>query len=72
VRVQTCQQCDGEGVSKTPCGVCGGESRVRRPRKIRVTVPAGVEDGMRLRIPDEGGVGRKNGPVRLYERRAAP
>ena len=60
--MQVCSKCDGAGVSSTPCSSCGGDGRVRKPRNIRITVPAGVEEGMRLRIPGEGSAGRKGGP----------
>jgi molecular chaperone DnaJ len=49
-------------MSSTPCGTCGGDGRVRKSRTINVTIPAGVEDGTRLRISGEGSVGRKGGP----------
>jgi molecular chaperone DnaJ len=60
--LQACAACEGAGVRSTPCKSCGGDGRVRKSRKIRVTVPAGIEEGMRLRISDEGSVGRKGGP----------
>ena len=62
LRLQECAACEGQGQTNTPCSSCGGDGRMRKQRKIRVTVPAGVEEGMRLRIVGEGSAGRKNGP----------
>ena len=61
-QVQTCPKCGGEGVISTPCGTCGGDGRVRRGKRISLQVPAGVDTGSRLRVREEGDVGRKGGP----------
>lgn len=68
VNVRTCDRCQGEGKTiETPCPECGGSGRVRRSRKIDVKVPAGVENGSRLRISGEGEAGTKGGaPGDLY------
>jgi molecular chaperone DnaJ len=59
---QTCQQCKGEGtVIKTPCPKCNGRGRVREVKKIEVRIPAGVEDGSRLRLQGEGEAGLQGG-----------
>lgn len=46
----------------TPCGTCGGDGRVRKPKTISVAVPAGIEGGTRLRVNGEGSAGRNGGP----------
>jgi molecular chaperone DnaJ len=59
-----CPQCRGEGsVITDPCESCRGEGRVERERKIEVTIPAGVDDGSRLRLRGEGEDGRRGGPT---------
>ncbi len=61
--VKTCHNCHGEGkVIKTPCKECHGQGRVRRQRKIKVKVPAGVDTGSRLRVAAAGESGVNGGP----------
>jgi molecular chaperone DnaJ len=56
----TCRKCHGEGnVIKKPCSECSGTGRVEKSRKIDVKIPAGVDDGMRLRISGEGEAGER-------------
>ncbi|RAV33106.1 molecular chaperone DnaJ [Corynebacterium heidelbergense] len=58
-----CSRCSGTGeVIPDPCENCGGDGRVRARRDIKVNVPAGISDGMRLRMPGEGEVGPGGGP----------
>lgn len=53
--VGPCHECRGTGKRVTKvCDACGGKGRVRRVRKIEVTIPAGVDDGMYLRVEGEG------------------
>jgi molecular chaperone DnaJ len=60
---RTCPQCGGAGkVIKDPCVTCNGAGRLREEKKITVKVPAGVDDGSRLRVPAEGEVGYNAGP----------
>ena len=60
---RTCPTCAGRGQSiDNPCTVCGGAGRVTRERTLSVTVPAGVEDGMRIRLAGEGEAGMRGGP----------
>ncbi len=57
-----CPECHGQGeVAKDSCSHCHGEGLVRQKKKLEVTIPAGVEEGMRLRVPGEGEVGEYNG-----------
>jgi molecular chaperone DnaJ len=61
---RTCPQCGGTGqVIKTPCASCSGAGRVRETKKIAVKIPAGVDDGSRLRITGEGEAGWNGGPA---------
>jgi molecular chaperone DnaJ len=69
-----CQECRGTGsLIKHPCSECGGEGRVRARRTLTVSVPAGVENGMRIRLTGQGEVGPGGGPagdlyVEIHER----
>lgn len=59
-----CPKCEGSGVNVTdPCQTCHGESRVMREHSINVKVPAGVEDGTRIRYQGEGEAGKLGGPA---------
>jgi molecular chaperone DnaJ len=59
-----CSRCGGEGrIIEKPCTVCGGKGRVRRNRQVRVRIPAGAKDGMKVRIPGRGSAGRRGGPA---------
>jgi molecular chaperone DnaJ len=58
-----CPQCRGAGqLIVEPCPDCRGEGRVIRPRELTVKVPAGVEDGARLRVAGEGETGDDGSP----------
>lgn len=58
-----CPQCNGRGkVIKTPCSTCKGKGKVRRTKKIKVQVPAGVDDEQVVRVRGEGSVGSNGGP----------
>jgi molecular chaperone DnaJ len=60
---RTCPQCGGMGqVNRDPCPDCHGEGRVRREKVLGIKIPAGVDDGTRLRISGEGEAGRHGGP----------
>jgi molecular chaperone DnaJ len=61
---RTCPRCVGVGsVIEHPCGECGGDGRVRARRTLTVKVPAGIEDGMQIRLTGEGAVGPGGGPA---------
>ncbi len=68
VTVTTCDQCNGRGsIIPIPCKECRGEGRVRESIKRTLTVPAGVDDGMRIRISGGGDGGPRGGvPGDLY------
>lgn len=59
---RTCGQCGGVGtVIADPCSTCKGDTRVQREHTIHVNIPAGVEDGTRIRYQGEGDAGRFGG-----------
>jgi len=63
-QVTPCPACRGSGkVIKTPCTSCRATGIERRKRKISVTIPAGVEAGMQVRLTGEGDTGRDGGPA---------
>jgi molecular chaperone DnaJ len=58
-----CPRCGGQGqIVTNPCKTCHGEGRVRRERLLQVKIPAGIEDGMQMRLGGEGGAGARGGP----------
>lgn len=60
----TCPNCGGAGrVIKDPCTTCGGQGRVTEKAHVSVRIPAGVEDGMRLRVSGKGEDGVRGGPA---------
>lgn len=60
---RTCGQCNGRGqIIRRPCTKCKGEAYIRRERKLKVDIPAGVDTGTRVRIAGEGQPGLNGGP----------
>ncbi len=58
-----CPKCNGKGkIIKNPCNTCRGKGKVRRTQKIKVKVPAGVDQGQSVRVRGEGSVGANGGP----------
>lgn len=58
----TCSQCNGEGqVTTSPCEACHGRGRLERQRALNVTIPAGVDDGSRIRLEGHGEAGSRGG-----------
>ncbi len=74
VSSRPCGTCAGFGTTiPHPCSTCGGDGRVRTRRSLTVKIPAGVEDGMRIRLAGQGEVGPGGGPsgdlyVEIHER----
>ena len=70
-----CPHCNGRGkFVRTPCNTCKGKGKVRRTQKIKVKIPAGVDDGQSVRVRGEGCVGSNGGPngdllVEIYLKR---
>ena len=60
---QPCRECGGTGMRvETPCPTCRGSGLERRPRQVKVRVPAGIEDGKRIMLKGRGGAGHNGGP----------
>lgn len=59
-----CTTCGGTGeVIPSPCTVCKGQKRLRVTRKLNVKIPAGVDEGTRIRLANEGEAGQLGGPT---------
>jgi len=57
-----CRACSGNGVIiESPCSTCRGSGVEKRPREVKVRIPAGVTDGQRIRLKERGGPGRRGG-----------
>ncbi len=60
---RTCPTCHGRGqIIKDPCPKCDGQGRVTEERTLSVNIPAGIEDGTRIRLSGEGEAGARGGP----------
>ena len=68
VNVRTCPKCHGTGkIVTNPCKDCHGTGRVKQKRTLTVKIPAGVDNGSRLRVAGEGEAGLRGGrPGDLY------
>jgi molecular chaperone DnaJ len=68
VNVTMCDRCRGTGrIVETPCHTCKGDGRVDRPRRLRVTVPAGIDDSHQIRLAGEGEAAPRGGvPGNMY------
>ncbi|HEU5105206.1 MAG TPA: molecular chaperone DnaJ [Solirubrobacterales bacterium] len=63
VRSTTCDVCGGAGnIPQTPCEVCNGSGRTRQSRTSAIEIPAGIEDGQRMRITGAGHAGEPGAP----------
>lgn len=61
---RSCHTCQGRGeIVDDPCSACSGSGRVTRERTLQVNIPAGVEDGTRIRLAGEGEAGLHGGPT---------
>lgn len=59
-----CRSCNGNGtIIESPCGTCRGKGVEKRPREVKVRIPAGVTDGQRIRLKERGAPGRNGGPA---------
>ena len=60
---RTCPECHGRGeVISDPCPDCAGQGRVTKERTLNVDIPAGIDDGVRIRLGGEGEAGSRGGP----------
>jgi molecular chaperone DnaJ len=68
INVTLCDECRGTGkIVPTPCHTCHGEGRTHQKRKLRVTVPAGIDDGHQIRLSGQGEAAPRGGaPGNLY------
>lgn len=61
---RACPTCNGRGqIIKDPCAKCSGQGRVTQERSLSVNIPAGIEDGTRIRLTGEGEAGLRGGPA---------
>jgi len=59
-----CTRCGGRGsIVETPCPRCRGNGKTRGVKQVKVRIPAGARDGMKVRVPGRGGAGRSGGPA---------
>jgi len=62
VNVSACPRCRGEGrIVEQPCETCRGDGRSEKRKKLRVTIPAGIDEGHQIRLSNEGEVGPRGG-----------
>ncbi len=63
VQSRTCDKCQGSGkIIEKPCPTCRGAGQIRKTKTIHVKIPAGVDEGSRLRLTGEGEAGLRGGP----------
>lgn len=61
---RACPTCHGQGqIIRNPCKKCNGEGRLKGSKKLKVNIPAGIDDGRRIRIGGEGEAGVRGGPA---------
>ena len=64
VNVSACPRCRGEGkIVEDPCETCKGDGRTERKWNVRVSIPAGIDEGHQIRLTNEGEVGPRGGPA---------
>ncbi len=62
-QVSVCPTCSGSGqVVEEKCEVCGGNGQRQETKKLKINIPAGVDNGTRLRVSNEGDAGQRSGP----------
>lgn len=63
-QVSVCPTCNGTGqMIEEKCETCGGRGQRQETKKLKITIPAGVDNGTRLRVTGEGDSGQRNGPA---------
>ena len=63
VRTTTCEDCGGDGrLAESPCRDCGGRGHKAEARRVKVDVPAGIDDGQKIRLTGRGHAGDRGGP----------
>jgi molecular chaperone DnaJ len=63
VNITTCPSCGGEGrILRTPCQDCRGQGRLQQQRRLRISIPPGVDNGSQVRLTGEGEAGFRGGP----------
>jgi len=63
-QVSVCPTCNGTGeMIEDKCETCGGNGQRQETKKLKITIPAGVDNGTRLRVSGEGDAGQRNGPT---------
>ncbi|HEY9665080.1 MAG TPA: molecular chaperone DnaJ, partial [Allocoleopsis sp.] len=63
-QVSACPTCNGNGqVIEDKCDVCGGSGQKQEAKKLKIQIPAGVDNGTRLRVSGEGDAGQRGGPA---------
>ncbi len=61
---QTCPQCQGKGkIIPDPCTACHGQGKIKKQKTLEVKIPAGIDDGMRIRSTGNGEPGTNGGPA---------
>lgn len=64
IQQATCPECRGAGqIIVDPCGECNGDGRKQAPERVSIRIPAGVDDGTRLRSTGKGDAGTRGGPA---------
>lgn len=62
-QVSVCPTCNGSGqIIEEKCDTCGGKGQKQEAKKLKITIPAGVDNGTRLRVSGEGDAGARGGP----------
>ncbi|WP_448526306.1 molecular chaperone DnaJ [Parathermosynechococcus lividus] len=63
-QLSTCPTCGGSGlIVEDRCEACGGQGHIQVSKKLKITIPAGVDTGTRLRVSGEGDAGQRGGPA---------